>query len=719
MEAPNPRRRSVNRLEFDVNFPNPNPSFCSTPIQKIVAALSAPLTGENSAVYYRLIEAAPPPTDHLGLQLAIAGAAKATTVASQCIAETLKGDTEDLDKFILQFQDLHLQCQELFSEHAVVDPVTLVRRRLSATPAWRLLALVGSQGNAGTGFSAAAGILLIRSLIVGKPMPTGLCKALCTSELEFHAELLSWELLQPAEEIENPTIRRLAGNYKELLTLLNRSEFQVHPRDIHQIARDSWTCRAAYASVHSRSAILDSRCLSSSQMEELKQSKTADVFDSYPVRRAAIYFAAFTGLAPAHLRAIPFAPTVDPGTEDCNIWIDVEQGLLIKNYQILCKDVSKFTTGNSESAGYTFSQPLPSCVHATLNELLNSSAEAKTLGDLVPELSEISNRQTLYPSTAGFAPSWAKLRFGVAPYLRQNGMDSLLAAVFTADFAATLKSKLYYCRITPAEVVTAANQAYHLLGFEPCISPKLEASFGTDALSTDADLRQVYERLAAQTVAATPSNNSTVEKLLAHHNHLTHLVGFQISLASALRESKVLPITSGHAACVRTFAVDEKTPADIEGQLEALVPPSMYALLQEYKMHCCELAARLHKKHLITQFTKCLWDIQNTDCAPLLVLAAPSGSAKLLSTSDILRTATPTLLAPDFGRKWAENALRKAGMRSTDIDRVLRHEGRGQESMSSASDGCFRSWTRRAGAILDRALSAVMNTNSSTEGSTQ
>lgn len=701
-----------------MNFPNTSPSFCSTPIQKIVAVLSSP-AGENSAAYQVLVKAAPPPVDMLGLQLATAGAAKATAVACLCIAETLKVPAEELSKFALQFQDLNLRCQELFNDQSVADSVTLVKRRLSATPAWRLLALTGAEDKVDTGLSAVAGILLIRSLVTGKPMPTGLCKVLCTAELDFSAKLLTGQLLQPAEDIESSPLRRLAGNFNELLTLLTRGVFQVPQKDIHQIARDSWTCRAAYASVHSRSAVLDSRCLSKSQIDELKQSKTVDVFDSYPVRKTAIFFAEFSGLAPTHLRSIPVAKPGDLEKENCNIWIDAELGLLVKNYKVLCSDVSKFTAGNRESTGYIFYQPLPACVHITFVELLKSSAEAKTLGDLIPELSEISNRQTLYPSTAGFAPSWAKLRISIAPYLRQSGMDALLAAALTADFAATLKSKLYYSRITTVEVVAAANQAYKLLGFEPFIHTKLDLQFGTDALSTDEDLRQVYARLADQTKAITPPNNATVEKLLAHHNQLTYLVGFLLSLVCALRESKVLPITSGDAAPVRTFAIDEKTPEGIEGHLEALIPPSMYALLMDYKAHCCRLAARLQKKHVRTEFTTRLCEIQNIDGAPLLVLAGPTGSAKLMGTSDILHVAKPTMLAPDFGRKWAENALRKAGMRSTDIDRILRHEGRGQESMSSASDGCFRSWTQRAAAILNRALETVINTTANEEGSTQ
>lgn len=704
-------------MEFDVIFCNESSSFGLIPIEQVVSELSSP-TAAYSSIFLRLKEAAPPPRDHLGLKLAVTGAAKAAAAACQCIEEVHKTPIEDLRKLCRNLQELALQCHKLFDEKAMADSVTLAKRRLSAAPGWRLLTLIGAQGHVKTGFTAAAGFLLIRALIINKPMPTGLCKSLCTAYLPDEPSLLVAELLQPAEDIESAPLRRLSGNLTELLVLVTQGKFEVRPKDMNQIVHDSWSCRAAFPTINCRSAVLDSRCFSDHQMVVLTQSTSVDIFDSQETRKVAIFLAAFSGMAPIHLPSIPFANTNSSEGDSHIIAIDLQHGVLIKNYGVLCADVSEFNAGSGSIATYILYQPLPGCVYATLSELHKREPNAKTVGELIPRLADISSRQPVFPTTAGFAPSWAKLRMSVAAYLRQNGMDALLAATLTADFGTTLKSKLYYCHITPQEILKAANYAYAKLGFQPCVPGSLQVPFGTNALTPDEELRGVYLRLATQTALAAPANNASVDKLLAHHNNLTLLVGFCVSLACALRESKALPIMSGHAEHACTVAVDEKSPQDIDGHLEALVPTSMRQILARYKAHSGKLAKRLQKKYVITAFTARLHDIQTRANVPLLQLAGKGGSAKALGTADILQACAPTKLAPDFGRKWAENALRRAGMRTTDIDRILRHEGRGQEAMSSAADGSFPSWTIRAGTILERTLMAIFNSVSANEGGT-
>jgi hypothetical protein len=66
-------------------------------------------------------------------------------------------------------------------------------------------------------------------------------------------------------------------------------------------------------------------------------------------------------------------------------------------------------------------------------------------------------------------------------------------------------------------------------------------------------------------------------------------------------------------------------------------------------------------------------------------------------------------LAPDFGRKWTENAARLAGFSSLDIDRLLRHEVRGQESTGSISEGSEHAWCMRISSALNALYEQVLS----------
>lgn len=682
--------------------------FCATPIQKVVATIAAP-DSTSSVTFRKLISAAPPPSDYLGLQLAIDGAAAAIIDLIQLFTRTRNVRTDSLIKIRDEFQALHVTCQEQFAEGSLADPITLAKRRLSPNPAWRLLILAGLDRSSDPARTVSAGILLVRALLTEKPMPTALCKALCTTDMGYPHDAFLPYLLQPAQDIEEPTLRRLSGNLMELLALLGDGELQPFEKTIHQIARDSWTSRAAFSSVNARSAVSDSRCLSSSQMTALSAVKSIAPFSSLPEKKAAIFFGLCTGLAPEHLASIPFDTDTKWSEEIANIWIDVRAGVLVKNYQVLCVDASSLDFASS-AARYRFNQPLPTCIHKTLTRLLAARPNARTLGELIPELKTVSTRSALYPSTAGLLTTWAKLRFSGAPFLRQNGIAALLAATNTADIATMLKSKFYYCRIPFREVIDAADRAYKLLGFEQCSTAENLADFGSSATSPDDLLLQIDQLLLAKVKANQPANNCSVAKLISHHNALTVWVGFRVSLACALRESKVLPILSGHANQFATISVAEKSPHHITGNLEALVPESIRRLLSEYKVHCKKLALRLRKNHVDSDFTAHLERLHNDDDAPLLTLSGKEGKVKYLGTANILQAAGFLEIAPDFGRKWSENALRQAGMRSTDIDRILRHEGLGQDSLSYAADGCFDSWINRAGRILEKALETVLVT---------
>jgi hypothetical protein len=59
-------------------------------------------------------------------------------------------------------------------------------------------------------------------------------------------------------------------------------------------------------------------------------------------------------------------------------------------------------------------------------------------------------------------------------------------------------------------------------------------------------------------------------------------------------------------------------------------------------------------------------------------------------------------LAPDWGRKAAENFLRRVGARWQDIDRHQRHEVLGQEQDVQVSEGTEADWARRLAPYLQQ-----------------
>jgi hypothetical protein len=196
---------------------------------------------------------------------------------------------------------------------------------------------------------------------------------------------------------------------------------------------------------------------------------------------------------------------------------------------------------------------------------------------------------------------------------------------------------------------------------------------------------------------------STEGQLLEFHNRYTRALAARAAVWLSLRAATELSLRASiderFDPCIE---LSEKASAGRIGTLPAVVCDALRAALVNYRTHCAALYERLKTFGWSGEVMQWLDAVKDRDDVPLLCTIHGAKHLKPASTHD-LKTHVPGVsdLAADWGRKFAENFLRKAGAQSRDIDRHQRHDVRGQEQDASVADGSEAEWVRRLKPALD------------------
>jgi len=198
--------------------------------------------------------------------------------------------------------------------------------------------------------------------------------------------------------------------------------------------------------------------------------------------------------------------------------------------------------------------------------------------------------------------------------------------------------------------------------------------------------------------AAHPGQHSHVARLLEHHNHYMHLTGFRLSLLLALRETQAMGITADvHEDRDRWIAVHDK---DVHGRDYPLPMPLARFTSETLAMlraHVRALRARLIPLgENASELARWCLQVSQHQPAVLLMVCQTPASLRPLATRDLVGDT----LAPDWGRKFMENALRNEGLKATEVDAFLRHVTVGQAFQSSIShQHSMATWHRTTQAV--------------------
>lgn len=458
-----------------------------------------------------------------------------------------------------------------------------------------------------------------------------------------------------------------------------------------------WSTKAAFATYASRAAILDSRCLSHYQYQVAMHHPRGERANEY---KAAMFFMGISGFSPLLVADIPVAQ--DLLVEHvCYLEFSTGACHLVRNLECLAHDQASPSGVDGQPASLVYSTPLPFNVSQYLCLRMSAVPNAKTLGNLIPLLTEVGSSDALYPSLEEMEPTWAKLRPTMGRILRQHGLDNLLIALLNADFAHAAKSKIYYATISPAEIRRFVSVAYPILGYEPPSTEEAHGiAFGSKVSPTSDQICSTNQALTDFAEGMRPGNKAGLEALLAFHSNYSTLLGFQLLVLLGLRETGHIPLPGRDD--VNVLYVAEKSSAGRSGGMAALMPTHLVQSMTLYRAHCKALLMRLHRAKP-TPFSEWLNRAAHGDSDLNLCTCSARGLARPVATSQVLTAVgVHTRFSPDLGRKYLENELRQRHVRTEDIDRVLRHDVLGQSVTTGTSDGSEIAWIRRLRPVMDQ-----------------
>jgi hypothetical protein len=497
-----------------------------------------------------------------------------------------------------------------------------------------------------------------------------------------------------------PWFARAKANYFRF-----RTAFSLHPPPppppptLQERAMAQWKAHAAYPNFKHRAGVLDKTAMSELQVIHACHVGMSSGFTDRPSFMATLWFAGFSGLNFGTIGDIPLRGP------DCSEWvicIDIETGLLLRDFSCLAPKLAK--ANRSEHcipATFTLATPIPKQVLALLKKRLLNFPTAVTLSDLIPEILHILSTQLLYPTTGDILPTWARWARTVGRYMRRQGIDSLLASLVSGNFGNSGKSKLHYCCVSSEEIWVVCATIYKLLNFgEPVTMPAGLLHFGSAIVPHLDHVAKIDQANLILLEGLRPQGKCSTKSVLQFHKAYVLALAFQICCLLGLREANPLSLRASLDEFIDTsIDVDDKSTPGRPGALPVILIEHLKASIKLYRKHCVAMHQRLKGKPEFADVVQWLDDVvQHRDRYLLCHICDIKLTLVPVSTSMVLANHD---IAVDFGRKVLENYLRTEGVMSRDIDRTLRHEVLGQESYSSVTDDSEVAWIHRVSPKLD------------------
>ena len=392
-----------------------------------------------------------------------------------------------------------------------------------------------------------------------------------------------------------------------------------------------------------------------------------------------------TGFTPDLTASIPI--TSDADRVDCSAYLQIHKGILFVDHSSLIREASAAIAGCLEST-MTCAKPVPSALWMNLRRRHGQNPTATTVAELYPEAPCPEGDGAVFPSKSMIRPSWARYRNSVGTFLREEGFDNLLVVAISGRIWHVPKSKFYYACLSRGEIQSGFDRFYAIAGWGEAVEIEGVQGFGCRVVPTEESILSFDQALSGACANCHPGHHAGLQKLIEHHNRFMQLMGFRLSILLALRESKELPLLADFDEHTdRWVAIHDK---DVPGRDHPL-PMPLAGFTREtvaaIRTHCRALRGRLLTLGLgKSALAQWCFSVAALKPVPLLMTAKSSDSIRALGTGGVLDGSPwSRCLPPDFGRKFMENALRRHGLRSTEVDAFLRHSVVGQAFQSSTS----------------------------------
>lgn len=448
---------------------------------------------------------------------------------------------------------------------------------------------------------------------------------------------------------------------------------------------------------------MDDTCFSRRQIADAVAYPAPEIFRSRDERRAALWLVAVSGLFASSVRLIPLAGAQP---EAWVIYYDVDTGHLHRDFACIAPDAARARPGEHTPASFCLVTPAPREVRDTLAAAAAVHGSPRHFADLIPGLGKLDGRQLVYPDLSDLSPSFARWARTAGPLGLQAGGDSLLIALTVGDLGITARSKLHYCLATPDELHRAAALLYEAIGFGPPVSmPVSGLAFGAAVVPPAALLNRLDREWVAWVEEMRPAHRLESEaRLLEFHHRYTRVFAARLCAWLSLRRAEEFSLLADIDAEV-DLCIDllEKGSAQRSGRMAAVICQDMRMGLHSYYAHCAALRERLRTFGWSGPVVDWLDAVCKREAVPLLCTISSRRGPKPIGTDELLKLLPAAdTLAPDFGRKFAENFLRQSGARWTDLDRHQRHEVKGQEQDTTVADEAEDEWAQRLAPHLDR-----------------
>jgi hypothetical protein len=383
----------------------------------------------------------------------------------------------------------------------------------------------------------------------------------------------------------------------------------------------------------------------------------------------------------------------------------VAAGCLKTDVSILAQDAACASTTATMASNFVCIQPMPKTLAADLRARHLKNPAARCLGQLYPEATELNRRAPVMRCHDEIKPSWARLRHSTGTFIRQLGVDNLLACMISSDYGHVPRSKLYYACVEPEELGAATARFYSAAGWgEPVKIPMDATAFGCRVVPSLAQIRRANQWWGQAILSMAPAKHCGLAQVLEHHNRFMAMTAFRLAIIFPMREVQEYSLYADIDERVDLWLpLDDKSVPGLGGALPVPLTTFVVKTIGAVRMHCRALHARLlHQSGQHSPLGRWCDKVVHRQNVPLLMKAASPQRLMEVGTLDWLRPMPDELAcAPDAGRKLMENALRQRGLRTGDIDAVLRHSIEGQSKTSSASDFNLIDWLTRVTPIMD------------------
>lgn len=666
------------------------------------AALASP-DSTVAGTLDRLTRCVPMPLDSACLLLVC----QAVQLCLQSAFKAISDPNTAASQMLADFSALALACEEHYKESGVTETLEFLRRRLTTFPAWYSLAFLGShQISPSNSTLMAAGMeLAIKLTDAGRqPVAPVFMRSLTTNQIQYSLSIedfvrqVNFDVLD--QEVLPGWFSRGKTNYSKFVSLFSATPPPPPPPPtFEERAAAQLSANAAFAKFHLRAAVLDTTMLSLSQVKKTFAARAEDCAEAQQLRHALLWFAGFSGLT---WDLLPDMPLMTAELTSWAVCLDVDNGLLLRDFRVIADDSSNLHTGNDYApSSYISFIPLPALVRELLISRRAAFSLASKLSDLLPELHNNGSRSSIYQTAGNFQPSFARLGRTMGPLMRMQGIDNLLSSIVSGNFGNSAKSKLYYCSVSHSEIWTACTLICHYLDLGvPVEMPANLMHFGTGIVPPVSRIEEIDTLLFSRVQSLRPSGKATASALVAFHNAYVTAVTFRFIFLLGLREAKQLVIWADVDELKDlTIDIGDKKTNGLDGGLPVVMSTHLKTLIQYFRPHCLAMRNRLKKIGGYESICDWLEDVCNSEHAPLLCLLTPHRRHKVIGTIDVIHEFSD--LAPDYGRKFLENWGRTHAAMTRDIDRQMRHEVMGQESYTSIAAHSEFNWAKRLLPLLD------------------